>query len=122
MKKQINRMFEDRERPVTLRSGLAGLSLTLGLILLYIISMPGWTSLNSPDFLLNAGITVFTFLSVFFIQQSGKVKPNVMQTASNPSLNRLRYLGLHIRHVNEMNERELDHLHAYYKRLSDTKD
>jgi low affinity Fe/Cu permease len=122
MKEQRNRRFDYAGRRISIKGNLASISLPLGLILLCSAAIPVGTYLQTADFMLNAGITGIIFLSVFFIQRSGKRTSKAMQVEVNPTRRGARYLGSRIVHVEEMNEEELDHLHAYYQRLSDTKD
>ena len=122
MKKQRNRLFEHEGRRRTLKASMAGICVMLGLILLCGASIPVGTYLSNPEFMLHAGITGIIFLGVFFMQQSGEGHSKAMQAEVNEARSGARYLGPRIIHVDEMNEEELDHLHAYYQRLSDTKD
>jgi len=122
MKEQKNRLFEFTGRRVVLKAGMASLIVILALVLLWGAAIPVGNYLNNPDFTLNAGITGITFLTVFFIQRSGKGRSQALQAHVNQPVRGDRYLGPRIIQVDEMNEEELDHLHVYYQRLSDTKD
>ena len=101
---------------------MATLSLALVLILLWAAAAAAGTYLETWAFMLNGAITAITFLAVFLVQRSGKARSEAVQVEFNELKRGARYAGTRIVHVEDMNEAEIDHLHAYYQRLSDTKD
>jgi low affinity Fe/Cu permease len=122
MNEQGTRTFEHAARRVFTKRHMPTLSLCLVLILLLAAAEPVERYLGTLGFTLHAGITGLAFVSVFLIERSGKRHTEAMEVEFSQRSRRRRYLGKPIVHVEKMSEEELDRLHAYYQRLSDTKD
>lgn len=122
MKEQRNRLFEYAARLTDRKWKLATLSMAVVLILLLGPDRQPGGPLKSRELMLDAGITGLIFLTVLLIQKLSKVNSKDMLVEANPLRQEAGYSGAQFIRVEKMNEEELDHLHAYYKRLSNTED
>lgn len=122
MNEQGNRTFEHAAERVVSKGRMATVSICLGLILLLAAAEPIGRHSGAWAFMLHTGITGIAFLGVFLIQRFGQGHTETMQVEFSKRGRSARYLGRPIAQVEEMTEEELDRLHAYYQRLSDTKD
>ena len=107
---------------MSLSRSLSTLLAAFALILLWGVADAVGRYQEAWAFALHTAVTCMTFLAVYLIQSSAKRRSADMQLEFSRLKQNARYIDNPLVHVEEMTDAELDHLHAYYQRLSNTKD
>jgi len=82
------------------------------------ISGPVFHYSNTWQLVINTGTTIVTFLMVFLIQKTQNKDSKAIQLKLNELLAASRHASNHMIDIEELEESELDTLHAFYRRLS----
>jgi len=120
MAKKMN-IFERFAARITSWTGSSmAFGIALGLVIGWLISGPVFNYSDTWQLVINTGTTIITFLMVFLIQKSQNKESKAIQLKLNELIAASRWASNRMVDIEDLSEAELDTLHRYYQRLSDT--
>ncbi|WP_299176367.1 low affinity iron permease family protein [uncultured Chryseobacterium sp.] len=89
------------------------------IVIIWAISGPVFNYSETWQLVINTGTTIITFLMVFLIQKAQNKDSKAIQIKLNELIASHEKSSNRIVDIEDLNEDELDQLHAYYEKLSD---
>ena len=99
--------------------GTSAFALACGVILAWIVSGPIFGFSDTWQLVINTGTTIVTFLMVFLIQRSQNKESMAVQLKLNELVAALQGASNGLIDIENLDEEELETLHAYYARLAE---
>jgi low affinity Fe/Cu permease len=119
MKKKKNQ-FERFANWATMATGSsAAFIIAIATILVWLLAGPFFHYSDTWQLIINTGTTIITFLMVFLIQKSQNKDSKAIHLKLNEILASHEGTSNRMVDIEDLTERELDHLHKFYRQLSD---
>ncbi len=119
MKKNKN-LFERFANWATMATGSsAAFIIAMATILIWVVTGPVFKFSDTWQLIINTGTTIITFLMVFLIQKSQNKDSKAIHLKLNELLASHEGTSNRMVDIEDLSEKELDHLHRFYKHLSD---
>ncbi|MES2826804.1 MAG: low affinity iron permease family protein [Bacteroidota bacterium] len=121
MKKRQHNFFERVSNKITTWTGSPiAFGAAALIVILWIFSGPVFHYSDTWQLVINTGTTIITFLMVFLIQKSQNKDSKAIQLKLNELIAASRHASNRMVDIEDLSESELDILHKYYQRLSDS--
>ena len=115
---KLGKQFERFSTTVTAwTGGTAAFALALGLIVAWLVSGPLFGFSDTWQLVINTSTTIVTFLMVFLIQRAQNKDSMAAQLKLNELVAAMQGASNRLIDVENLSEKELQLLHAYYARL-----
>ena len=112
-------IFERVARKISKLSGSTGaFVIAATLIILWLVTGPLFNFSDTWQLVINTGTTIITFLMVFLIQRAQNKDSMAVQLKLNELVAALKGASNRLVDVEDLSEKELEVLHAYYVKLS----
>lgn len=120
MKKSKKNFFDTFSNWMTQFTGssIAFIS-AVSIVLIWAISGPIFNYSETWQLVINTGTTIITFLMVFLIQKAQNKDGKAIQLKLNELIAATKGASNRMVSIEDLNEEELDKLHAFYKKLSE---
>lgn len=113
--------FENFASKITCWTGSSmAFGCAFGVVIVWLICGPLFHYSDTWQLVINTGTTIITFLMVFLIQKSQNKDSKAIQLKLNELIAASRQASNGMVDIEDLTEEELDVLHKYYQRLSDT--
>jgi low affinity Fe/Cu permease len=96
--------------------------LAILLVLVWLISGPLFDFSEAWQLVINTGTTIITFLMVFLIQHSTNKETRALQLKLNELIAAVEGASNRLIDVEEMTDREIEHIHRRFRHLASTAD
>jgi len=117
--KSRNNVFEQFSHRVTSAAGSTpAFMIALGVILVWATTGPLFHYSDTWQLVINTGTTVVTFLMVFLIQRAQNKDAKAVSLKLNEIVAAIDGASNHLIDIEDLSEKELDVLHAHYKKLA----
>jgi low affinity Fe/Cu permease len=117
--KSRNNVFEQFSHRVTIAAGSTpAFIIALGVILVWAATGPLFHYSDTWQLVINTGTTVVTFLMVFLIQRAQNKDAKAVSLKLNEIVAAIDGASNHLIDIEDLSEKELDVLHAHYKKLA----
>ncbi len=121
MKNIKENLFEKASTKITLLAGSSkAFATAFILILIWGVTGPLFGFSDTWQLVINTGTTIITFLMVFLIQKTQNKDSKAIQLKLNELIAASRYASNRMVDIEDLSEEELDMLHKFYQKLSDT--
>jgi low affinity Fe/Cu permease len=118
MKNKKN-LFERFANWATIATGSsAAFIAAAGIILIWIVTGPVFQYSNTWQLIINTGTTIVTFLMVFLIQKSQNKDSKALHLKLNELIASHQGTSNRMVNIENLNEKDLDHLHKFYVHLA----
>lgn len=118
MKNKKN-LFERFANWATIATGSsAAFIIAASIILIWIITGPIFKYSDTWQLIINTGTTIVTFLMVFLIQKSQNKDSKAIHLKLNELIASHQGTSNRMVNIEDLNEKELDHLHRFYVQLA----
>ena len=112
-------IFERSSVAITRATGSPWAFIVAALVIVaWAISGPIFHFSDTWQLVINTGTTIVTFLMVFVIQQSQNKDTVAIQLKLNELIASSRYASNRLIDIEELSERELDHIKAFYVKMA----
>jgi low affinity Fe/Cu permease len=114
-------LFEQFSTWATVATGSSGaFIIAIAVIIIWMVSGPIFKYSDTWQLVINTGTTIITFLMVFLIQKSQNKDSKAIHLKLNEILASHEGTSNRMVDIEDLTELELDHLHKFYKKLSDS--
>ncbi|HEX6274704.1 MAG TPA: low affinity iron permease family protein [Polyangiaceae bacterium] len=114
-----NNVFEHFSRSVTTATGSTpAFIVALGVIVVWAATGPIFGYSDTWQLVINTGTTIVTFLMVFLIQRAQNKDAKAVALKLNEIVAAIQGASNRLIDVEDLSERELDALHAHYRKLA----
>jgi low affinity Fe/Cu permease len=96
----------------------AAFLLAMGIVIVWIFTGPIFHFSDTWQLIINTGTTVVTFLMVFLIQATQNRDSEAIQVKLDELIRSMEGAHLALLDLEELEEEELDHIHARYRKLA----
>lgn len=121
MEKRKHNFFERISNKITTWTGSPiAFGAAALIVIIWVLSGPIFHYSDTWQLVINTGTTIITFLMVFLIQKSQNKDSKAIQLKLNELIAASRHASNRMVDIEDLSESELDILHKYYQRLSDT--
>jgi low affinity Fe/Cu permease len=121
MAKKLNLVFENIATKITCWTGSSQAFLTaFSLVIIWAATGPLFGYSETWQLVINTGTTIITFLMVFLIQKSQNKESKALQLKLNELIAASRFASNRMVDIEDLTEAELDVLHKFYQKLSDS--
>ncbi|UOE52836.1 low affinity iron permease family protein [Mucilaginibacter sp. SMC90] len=118
--KQNKNLFERFSNWATAATGSsAAFIIAIAAILIWLLTGPLAKYSDTWQLIINTGTTIVTFLMVFLIQKSQNKDSKAIHLKLNELLAAHEGASNRMVDIEDLTEKELDHLHKFYQQLSD---
>ncbi|MDN3583887.1 low affinity iron permease family protein [Mucilaginibacter flavus] len=118
--KQKKNLFERFSNWATAATGSsAAFMIAIGAIVIWLATGPVAKYSDTWQLIINTGTTIVTFLMVFLIQKSQNKDSKAIHLKLNELLAAHEGASNRMVDIEDLTEKELDHLHQFYQQLSD---
>lgn len=121
MERKNQNTFEKLANKITQWTGTSvAFAIAAGIIVAWGISGPIFGYSDTWQLVINTGTTIITFLMVFLIQKTQNKDAKAIQLKLDELIAASRHASNRMVDIEDLSEEELNVLHKFYKRISDT--
>ena len=118
---RIRALFESFSSKITSWTGSsAAFGIAAGIVITWAITGPIFKYSDTWQLVINTGTTIITFLMVFLIQKAQNKDSKAIQLKLNELIAASKSASNRMVDIEDLSESELDTLHKFYQKLSDT--